>query len=208
VAGLFCFFGELMAKRIDWDFVKRLYRAGGLSNCEIVRQYAEAHKDQNEWKPTISEAGLRKQAKLKGWKKDLADRVKKEVREKLVRGEYEPESASSNQDELDELTVQQAAASITQMIQLHRKDLDELKALEADLLRRLKDDENQVVIGWYEGIASEHEVKLGLKDRTQVYKTLVQSIGQRIKLERLAWGIDEAPDDPLAPDKIEIIQEF
>lgn len=78
-----------MAKRVDWIFVEQLYRAGGLKSRELVRQYAEAHKDQDEFKKTVTEGAIRKQAKAKakGWKKDLAHMVKKEALEQLVRND-------------------------------------------------------------------------------------------------------------------------
>lgn len=197
-----------MAKRVDWQFVKKLYRAGGMSNCEIVRVYSEAHKDQVEWKPTVTEAAIRKQARLKAWKKDLADKVKKAAREKLVRGEFEFRTKSGDQNQQEEEIIEQAAETIAEVVRSHRKDIKRLQRQEADLLRRLTEDETQIVIGWFKGEATEKKVKMGLEERTRVYQRLVLAIGSRVKLERMAFGIDDDTADPDAPDKIEVHQEF
>lgn len=196
-----------MAKRVDWSFIRPLYEAGGLSNVEISLQYNDVHREQDEFKPTVSEAAIRKQAKEKRWKKTLADRIKKAAREKLVRGEFEAPSGS-NQDEIDEATVRAASDSMVQVLKLHRKDIDQLKVLEKDLVRRLSEDEDQVVIGWFQGEASEHIIKLGLDQRARVYHRLVGAIGRRIQLERLAWGIDDKDKDNDLADRIEVNQEF
>lgn len=199
-----------MAKRVDWSFVKPLYVAGGLSNREIANQYNDAHTDQNEWKETITEAAIRKQSKSKGWKKSLADRVKRQVREKMVRGEFAngKTANNANQEEIDDQIVDQAAETMIQVINLHRKDIEALKELEADLIKRLRDDEDQVVIGWFQGEANEHIVKLGLDQRSKVFQRLVSAVGRRIQLERLAWGIDDKNSEKDLPDLIEVNQEF
>jgi hypothetical protein len=186
--------------RVDWSFVKPLYCAGGLSNCEIVKQYNAAHENQGEWRPTVTEAAIRKQARKEGWQKTIADQVKKKVREKLVRGEFEPRTS-------DEEIIEQAAESIAGLMQLHRKDIGQLKTLEADLLRRLREDESQVELVKYQGVAYEHLIKLGLDQRVGVYLKLVQAIGLRIRLERLAWSIDD-DTDPNAVKRVEVYQEF
>lgn len=182
--------------RVDWSFIKPLWCVGGLSNYEIARQYNEIHADQDAWSKTVTETAIRKQARKESWQKQIADKVKKQVREKLVRNEF---AMRTSDDEI----IDQAAETVANVIMLHRKDIDQLKALEADLLRRLAEDETQIEVGWYQGSASEHLVKLGLDQRTKVYQRLVQAIASRITIERRAWGIDDETD-PGAADKIEI----
>jgi len=197
-----------MAKPIDWSFIRLLWCAGGLSNRQIVRQYNEANLDQDHWKPTVTEGAIRLKAKRNGWQKNLADRIKKEVREKLIRAHYAPERANTNPEDQDNEIVEQAAETIAQVIQLHRKDICKLKSQERDLLRRLREDEDQVIIGWYQGKPTEHTIKMGLEQRSRIYQRLVAAICQRIKLERLAWGIDEANPNSEIYERIEIIQNF
>ena len=79
--------GQKVRKVVDWDSVEPLYRAGILSNYEICRQYAADHTHTQTWKTSVTETAIRKRAKEKGWQRDIADRVIKTVREKLVRGE-------------------------------------------------------------------------------------------------------------------------
>ena len=187
--------------RVDWSFIKPLWCSGGLSNYEIVRQYNEIHAGQDEWSKSVTEGAIRKQARKESWQKQIADKVKKQVREKLVRKEY---ASRTTDDEI----IDQAAETVANVIRLHRKDIDQLKALEADLLRRLAEDENQVEVGWYKGKAFEHLVKLGLDQRTKVYQRLVQAIASRITIERRAWGIDEENSDPDASDRVEVTMNF
>jgi hypothetical protein len=51
-------------------------------------------------------------------------------------------------------------------------------------------DEDQVLVGWYEGVASEHRVKMGMLERSRAYREIVTSMSRRIVCERLAWGLD------------------
>ena len=187
--------------RVDWSFIKPLWCSGGLSNYDLVRQYYEIHAGQDEWSKSVTEGAIRKQARKESWQKQIADKVKKQVREKLVRKEY---ASRTTDDEI----IDQAAETVANVIRLHRKDIDQLKALEADLLRRLAEDENQVEVGWYKGKAFEHLVKLGLDQRTKVYQRLVQAIASRITIERRAWGIDEENSDPDASDRVEVTMNF
>lgn len=87
-------------KIVDWDSIEPLYRAGILSNYEICRQYANDHTHTQTWKPSVTETAIRKRAKEKGWQRDIADRVVKAVREKLVRGEVR-ETNISDEDAIE-----------------------------------------------------------------------------------------------------------
>lgn len=65
----------MAAKQPDWEAIERAFRAGALSIRTIV--------DRNG----VSDTAIRKKAKASGWERDLTEQVRKEVRNKLVRGE-------------------------------------------------------------------------------------------------------------------------
>ena len=59
----------------DWEAIHAEYRAGQLSNVMLGKKYG------------VTEGAIRKRAKAEGWQKDLADAVRQQVKEKLVRDE-------------------------------------------------------------------------------------------------------------------------
>jgi len=83
-------------KLTDWDSIEPLYRAGAMSNCEICRQYEADHVHSQTYRVTVTETAIRAQAKKKGWQKDIAEKVKSRVREKLVRDEVRGSNLSEN----------------------------------------------------------------------------------------------------------------
>jgi hypothetical protein len=189
-----------MAKRVNWDFIKPLWRAGGLSNCEIARQYKALHKDSKEWKQSVDESAIRKTAKNKKWQRDLAEKVKKRTEEKLVRRQVRADNAIE-----DDEIVEAAAETRAQVVELQRRDLKELKELEADIIRRLKEDEVQILVGWYEGSANEHQVQMGFLERVRAYRELVVARTKRISTEREAWGLKDKSKDGESKDvKVEM----
>lgn len=64
-------------KKIDWESVEALYRAGAASLRAIGAQYS------------VSEAMIRKKAKEQDWHRDLTQRVQQKVRTELVRSTIE-----------------------------------------------------------------------------------------------------------------------
>jgi len=76
----------IVAKRklTDWDSIEPLYRAGNLSLNDICNQYAADHVNSQVWKTTVTHGGIIKKAKARKWARDIADKVKKRIQEKLV----------------------------------------------------------------------------------------------------------------------------
>jgi len=168
-------------KRINWDFIEPLYRMGGLSNCEIVQQYKACHKNSDEWKGTVSEGAIRKQAKLKVWEKNLAGRVSEQIKEKLVRAEVR----DSNLD--DDGIVNAASETGANVVLRHRDEIAALSATEANLLLEL------------DGLTDD----TSLKDKTICLKNIAHVRAQRIALERQTFNIDDAfnPRPDTSPTK-------
>ena len=59
-------------RRIDWNRIERLYRAGMLTVVEIAKECS------------VPESNIRYHAKKMGWKRDLTDEVRRTTRTKLV----------------------------------------------------------------------------------------------------------------------------
>ncbi|GAB3484365.1 hypothetical protein [Azotobacter salinestris] len=114
----------MAAKQLDWEAIERAYRAGQLSVRAIAAQHG------------INEKSIRNRAAAGGWQRDLADQVRKEVRNKLVRS---PQSAVRNPLRasadcgLDAQIVEVAAEEGAQVVRTHRRDIRKASDI-ADLL--------------------------------------------------------------------------
>ncbi|MHC8295327.1 hypothetical protein [Pseudomonas sp. LB3P58] len=69
----------------------------------------------------ISDTAIRKKAKASGWARDLSEQVRKEVRNKLVRGEVRDEQCAN--PERDAEIVEEAAEEGAQVVRSHRRDI-------------------------------------------------------------------------------------
>jgi hypothetical protein len=99
----------MTAKQPDWEAIERAYRAGALS----IRTIAERNG--------ISDTAIRKKAKASGWARDLSEQVRKEVRNKLVRGEVREDQCAN--PERDAEIVEEAAEEGAQVVRSHRRDI-------------------------------------------------------------------------------------
>lgn len=96
-------------KQPDWEAIERAYRAGALS----IRTIAERN--------VISDTAIRKKAKASGWVRDLSEQVRKEVRNKLVRGEVRDGQCAN--PERDAEIVEEAAEEGATVVRSHRRDI-------------------------------------------------------------------------------------
>lgn len=106
----------------DWEAIERAYRAGALS----IRTIADRHG--------VSDTAIRKRAKAGGWERDLSEQVRKEVRNKLVRGEVREDQCANPED--DAVIVEEAAAEGARVVRSHRRDIRKA----ANLANLLMDD--------------------------------------------------------------------
>jgi len=106
-------------KAPDWPAIEAEFRVGQLSN----RMIAEKH--------SVSESMIRKKAKAGDWKKDLSDKVRREVRTQLVRSEVRTSNASERE------IVEQAGITGAQVVRTHRKDVRQASELVALLMGQL-----------------------------------------------------------------------
>lgn len=186
------------AKQPDWEAIERAYRAGALS----IRAIAE--------RQGVSDTAIRKRAKAGGWERDLSEQVRKEVRNKLVRGEVRDDQPANPENDAE--IIEEAAQEGATVVRSHRRDIRKATNL-ADLLM----DDLLLTIRKREEIedAIEDETredKSGMRRASMLAavalpsnaKTLFQ-LSSAMKnlqiLERQAFGLDDK-DTPTDSDEL------
>lgn len=180
----------------DWEAIERAFRAGALS----IRTIAD--------RQGISDTAIRKRAKALGWERDLSEQVRKEVRNKLVRGEVRENLPANPEQDAD--IIEEAAQEGASVVRHHRKDIRKA----TNLANLLMEDLNMTIVKRDDIEAEIDEETRGDKDKARRYamlaavalpsnaKTLFQ-LSAAMKnlqiLERTAYGLDEdaPPPDPL-----------
>lgn len=160
---------------IDWESVERHYRAGFLSIRQLGKQFG------------VSAPAVLKKAKKESWTRDLTKKVREAVNTQLVNAEVNAETKKRNECEI----VEQAAATIVQIVREHRKDIAKARAAVERMLGLLESDT---------------ELKLPaqagtLRDLTMALKTLVA-------LEREAFSVDENEPTEKVPTGETALQVF
>lgn len=178
---------------VDWDSIYPLYKLGKYSNYKIAKIYAKDHKDSQTYKNTVSDAAIVKEAQKRNWKKNLAEKIKNEIKEKIV------SKGVSSANLSDKEIVENAANVGADRVLEHRDDIKALRDIEEKLLLELKDGPKRMVVKTYKGEFIEKEFGMDISGKAATFKTLVSSMGKRIKLERQAFQIDIG-DDPDTDD--------
>lgn len=158
-------------KQVDWEAIEREYRAGQLSISEIARQNG------------ITEGAIRKKAKALGWQRALVAKVRKAVREKLVRAD-----GTNAQRASDSEIVDGAATRGFEVITSHRKDLQQLHGLKRVLMDRLA-----IVL---QGATPEGPCLGDKESPGDLLEKLSRITARLIPLERQAHNLDEDPETP------------
>ncbi|MEQ1977391.1 hypothetical protein [Xenorhabdus sp. SGI240] len=150
----------------DWEAIESAYRAGSLS----IREIASKHG--------VSDTAIRKRASSNGWQRDLADKVKKVTRTKLVRSEVRSEvrkAGSQSEVRTDEEIIEQAASEAAEVVLGHRVDLARWRGIANKLGNFLED------------------VEFTEENHTSLSRSLVAGVDAQIKVikaEREAYNID------------------
>ena len=103
-------------RRIDWNRIERLYRAGMLTVVEIAKECS------------VPESNIRYHAKKMGWKRDLTDEVRRTTRTKLVENLAKVfDGGEAVTDKLKQISddeiIEQAAKTQVQVVREHQKTL-------------------------------------------------------------------------------------
>lgn len=162
------------SKKIDWEAIEREYRAGQLSIREIARQHS------------ISAPAITKKAKIKGWSRDLSERVRKAIKAKLVNDSV----STCNVDDV----VEAAATRGVEVISLHRRDIAKLRALENSLLAELSNKPTKTYAAQFQGQVITKEINIAVTERSSACQALAAVQHKRIQLERQAYNLDDRDD--------------
>lgn len=180
-----------MAERkfIDWESIEPLYRAGNLSNCEICKQYAEDHKHSQTYRTTVTEGAIRHRAKIKGWQRNIADKVQKQVKENVLRSQLR----ITNQDvegASDQEIIEKVAEAGANVIIRHQKEIAALLEHEERLLEELANNAKKLYVANFQGEIITKELSLTVKEKAATLKDLTTVRAQRVALERQAHNLD------------------
>lgn len=168
----------------DWDAIHAEYRAGQLSNVMLGKKYG------------VTEGAIRKRAKAEGWQKDLADAVRQQVKEKLVRDEVRAPNAR------DREIVEAAATTGADVVRRHRRDISKGQDIVSMLFGQLEEAaSNRAELE--DAIEEETKNDETTRRRTQlmrlvslashagVLRDLSAAMKNLIPLERQAYNLDE-----------------
>lgn len=184
----------------DWDLIEVDYRAG----TKTLRQIAEENG--------ITHGAVNKRAKVKGWTRDLAAKIKAAADAKVSKAVVSTEV--SKQRLVTEQQVVEANAEMQTRIRLeHRKDIGRTRDLFRSLLEELEtasDKHGQKLIDILiemtnepdedeDDIARRARLERMRKQRTQLLdgsnridsaKRLTEMLEKLVRMEREAFGID------------------
>jgi len=178
----------MSAKQPDWEAIERAFRAGALS----IRTIAERNG--------VSDTAIRKRAKAGGWERDLSEQVRKEVRNKLVRGEVRENQCAN--PELDAEIIEEAAEEGATVVRSHRRDIRKASNL-ADLLmddlfttiRRREEIEDAIIDETADDVNSMRRgsmlAAVGLPSNAKTLFQLTSALKNLQILERQAYGLDD-----------------
>jgi len=164
-------------QRYDWDIIREEVVAGQLSLKEISRRHG------------CSDTAIRKKIKELGWKRNLSDKVRDQVRNKLVR-----EVRGDNANHTDEQIIDAAAERGASVVRVHREDIARLREIEQRLLAELGSEENpptKVHITAYQGEVTQTILGIAVTERAAALQALSAAQHKRIQLERQAYNLDD-----------------
>jgi len=155
----------------DWQALRAEYCTGLFSNRQLADKYG------------ISEAALRKRAKLEDWSKDLSGQVQVEINNRLLQAQADIESTHKVRTlqkvrTQAQAVVEAAANSGVAVIQRHRRIIDKGQSLVASLLARIENDDGEFPDD----------------KRVAMVKELSNAAKNWIDLERRAWNLDTAQE--------------
>ena len=177
-------------RRVDWHSIERDFRTGTFTLREIGQRHGR------------SAAQISRQARARGWSKDLREVVRQATSTALIR-ELSAQKATAAQNETTE-SVLVAAQAVTQVVLGHRRDIAKAQGLFSDLLAELAVTTHQTLgllrcldAGVLDGVDHSQLVDglrqlVQLPSRAAILQRLVDSLAKLQQLERRAFGLDEA----------------
>lgn len=177
-------------KFVDWDSIEPLYRAGNLSLNDICRQYAADHAHSQVWKTEVKHNTISEYAKKKKWSKNLANKVKERIQEKLTTG-LTTACRQAGKGGSDEDIIERASDTGANIVLRHRDEIFELQKHERRLLKELSETPKKLYLANFQGKIIEKEYAVTLNENSVTLKNLAAVRAQRIALERVAHNLDD-----------------
>jgi|WetSurMetagenome_2_1015567.scaffolds.fasta_scaffold253762_3 hypothetical protein len=180
-------------KPVDWEAVERAYRAGQPS----VRALAAIHG--------VSEGLVRKKAKEYQWERDLTEKIKAEVRTKLLR------EGTRGQKETEAEIIALAVQTNISIIRGHQKSIGAGQKLVTKLLDELQeatDLKQDIEIAIAEETDGDKSPQrrdamlraVGLENRSKIIGNLSNALKTLVGLERQAFNLgDKSEEEPPTP---------
>lgn len=195
----------MSTKQPDWEAIERAFRAGALS----IRTIADRHG--------VSDTAIRKKAKALGWERDLSEQVRKEVRNKLVRGEVREDQCAN--PERDAEIVEEAAEEGAEVVRSHRRDIRKAanlaNLLMDDLLttiKRREDIEDEIERETAEDESgfrrSSMLAAVALPSNAKTLFQLSSAMKNLQVLERTAFGLDDKEQSKDADELSQLMDEL
>jgi hypothetical protein len=167
---------------IDWESIHEEYVAGQFSLKEIARQHG------------CSDTAIRLKAKELGWQRRLAERVREQVREKLLRGGCTGDTNANQLPATDDQIVDVASDRGAEVVRLDRNDINKLRQIEQRLLNELGDPNNppqKTHVSSHMGMVTVTPLPLTLPEKCSALQALANVQYRRIQLERQAYNLDD-----------------
>lgn len=181
----------------DWEKVEGLYRAGQLSLAEIGARCG------------ISKQAIDRKAKKLGWTRDLGDRVRAEVKNKLARQAVDDavdgHHARTKRQHSEREIIEASAMVGAQVVECHRRDIKAGRELCTLLIGELYqatthlDQIDQAIVEeTAEDTSNQRRAMMrravALPSRAGVIRDLTGAMKNLQALERIAFALDEKDD--------------
>lgn len=177
---------------VDWERIRAEYEAGQLSTRELGRAFG------------TSEAAIRRRAKSHGWTRSLAPKVRRAVRERLIRDD-------AVSPEVEAEVVETAAVRGVEVIRSHRRDIGQARDVAGRMLLELDEataNREQIEALIWDETAGDEDGKrrhamlraVSLPSRASALQALAGALGRVVALERQAFGLDAPGDEEKADE--------
>lgn len=180
----------------DWSLVERDYRAGILTDRQIAEKYGVSH------------GAIQKQAKARGWARNLSQRIVAKAEEKVAKEKVASKVAKAKNIATEREVVEESANALVAVIREHHSMLGNMRSIAQALLEQLKSvSENTslfVQVGELnlssddsvDKLAELYRKVIGLPGQVDTARKLAEVLKIIIELERKVFKINDQPDDP------------
>lgn len=177
----------------DWERIELDYRAG----VKTLRQIGEEHG--------ISHAAIAKRAKASSWERDLAAKIQAKA-DTLVTKSAVTKEVTTETNVSEREVIEANAQAIADIRLAHRRDIQQAQNIVINLMEELKHQtgvENAALLAELGEIMRQEDDKgqdklndlyrkiISLPERARTMKTLADSLGTVIGLQRQAFGMDK-----------------